>query len=203
MDDAGDITIASYQAAAREYLDRGPTASLPAFDAFLARFAELVGSGGNVLELGSGPGLDATKLERLGLRVERTDATPAFLDLMRADGHEARKLDLRVDELGGPYDGVFANAVLLHLSRVDFEAALDRTRDAVLADGVLAFTVKEGDGEGWSNEKLDLPRYFIYWREEALREVITRAGWTILSIEHVEGRVSPWLYVLATQTPES
>ncbi len=201
MDDPGDITIAAYQAAAQEYLDRGPTTSLPAYDAFLVCFAEAVGPGGHVLELGSGPGLDATKLESLGIHVERSDATPAFLDLLRAAGHEARQLDLRTDDLDGPYDGVFANAVLLHLTRPTFEEVLARIRLAVRDGGLLAFTVKEGDGEAWSNEKLDLPRYFIYWREGALREVITRAGWTVVSIDHVEGRVSPWLVRASHKVP--
>jgi predicted TPR repeat methyltransferase len=203
VDNANDITIASYQAAAHEYLDRGPTTSLPSYDAFVARFAAMVGPSGHVLELGSGPGLDATKLESFGLRVDRTDATPAFLDMMRADGHEARQLDLRTDELGGPYDAVFANAVLLHLARNTLVDVLVRTRQAVRDGGLIGFTVKEGEGEAWSNEKLDLPRYFVYWREDALREATTRAGWAVLSIDHVQGRVNQWLYVLATQARDS
>lgn len=63
--------------------------------------------------------------------------------------------------------------------------------------GVLAFTVKEGDGEGWSEAKLDLPRFFTYWREPAARTALECAGWAVLSIDHVAGRHEPWLYVLA------
>jgi hypothetical protein len=56
--------------------------------AFLDRLAELVA--GHVLELGSGPGGDATYLEGHGLRVTRTDAALAFVAMMRTAGHEAR-----------------------------------------------------------------------------------------------------------------
>jgi len=36
--------------------------------------------------------------------------------------------------------------------------------------GVVAFTVKEGDGAEWSTAKLGLPRHFAYWREPAVRD---------------------------------
>jgi hypothetical protein len=47
---------------------------------------------------------------------------------------------------------------------------LQRTRRSVVNDGVLAFTVKEGDGAAWSDAKLGLPRHFTYWRAQAVRE---------------------------------
>lgn len=60
--------------------------------------------------------------------VARTDATPAFVKMMRAAGHDARLLDVRSDPLGGPCQGVLANAVLLHLSRAQFQNAVQRAR---------------------------------------------------------------------------
>lgn len=191
---AGDITLATYEATAQRYIRVSRPA--PVLLAFLDRFADAVGSG-HVLELGSGPGLDAVYLEGRGLRVSRTDAVVAFIDLLKAAGYEARLLDARIDELGGPYDGIFANAMLLHLSRAEFNDLLRRARRAVLDTGILAFTVKEGDGAAWSEAKLDLPRHFTYWREPALRSVLARTGWAVEVIEQVAGRTEPWLYVLA------
>ena len=66
--------------------------------------------------------------------------------------------------------------------------------------GVLAFTVKEGDGEGWSNLKLDLPRHFTYWREGPLRDALAESRWNVTSVDRVAGRTEPWLYVLACAT---
>ncbi len=63
--------------------------------------------------------------------------------------------------------------------------------------GVLAFTVKEGDGAAWSDAKLGLPRHFTYWRAPAVRGTLTRTGWTEIKFDHVAGRIEPWLYVLA------
>ena len=186
----GDVTLASYEAAADRYV-RESARPAPSVLAFLNGFADLVGSG-TVLELGSGPGWDAAWLETRGLRVIRTDGARSFVDLLRGAGHAARVLDIRTDDLGGPYDAVLADAVLLHLSRYQFVDCLRRARRAVGSGGLLAFTLKEGDGESWSRAKLELPRHFTFWRERAVRAALNVSGWRVLSVEHVAGRAEPW-----------
>lgn len=178
---AGDVTLRSYEAGADAYLQQSPPPGTRV-RAYLDQLADLVVAG-TVLELGSGPGWDAAYLESRGPRVVRTDAVNAFVDLLLAAGHPARLLDVRVDDFGGPYDAVMANAVLLHLSREQFVDVLGRARCAVAHHGVLAFTVKEGDGERWSRAKLGLPRHFTYWREPELRSALEANGWQVLSLE--------------------
>lgn len=194
MTDPADATLAAYQSRVQEYL-RGSTRSAPELTAFLDRFAALARPG-PVLEIGSGPGWDAEYLESCGVRVILTDATPAFVDLLRAAGHDARLLDARTDPLGGPYRGILANAVLHHLSRDQFENVLKRARTAVAVGGVLGFTVKEGDGAAWSDHKLGVPRHFTYWREPAVRAALHRASWPDVSVSQIASQDN-WLYVLA------
>jgi len=188
-------TLASYEAAVERYLEHSAPPG-PEMVRYLDRFAAMVGAG-DVLELGSGPGWDALHLEALGLRVTRSDATPAFLTRLRAAGYDARFLDVRTGDLGGPWDGIIADAVLLHLDRPELGDVLARARRAVGDDGVLGFTVKEGDGDAWTTAKLGLPRHFTYWREPALRDALASAGWGVHRLDHVAGRHEPWLYVLA------
>jgi SAM-dependent methyltransferase len=194
MSDPDDVTLTAYQSRTQEYL-RGTPWPFPELIAFLDRFAGVAGRG-PVLEIGSGPGRDADYLEGRGVPVIRTDATPAFVTRLREAGHDARLLDVRTDPLGGPYQGILANAVLLHLSRDQFEHLLRRARAATVPDGVLAFTLKEGDGEAWSEHKLGLPRHFTYWREPAVRAALHRAGWPDASIDHVASG-GGWLHVIA------
>lgn len=137
---AADVTLASYEAAVGVYLQQSLPPGSPV-RAYLDQLADLVGAG-TVLELGSGPGWDAAYLESRGPRVVRTDAVNAFVDLLLAAGHPARLLDARVDDFGGPYDAVMANAVLLHLSREQFVDVLVRAHHAVADHGLLAFTLK-------------------------------------------------------------
>lgn len=193
-DSPNDITLSTYEAAAELY--RSQTSANAAILAFLDDFAAAAGTAAHVLELGSGPGSDAAILEQRGLRVTRTDATRAFVAMLRADGHAAHVLDVRTDDFGGPYDAVLADAVLLHLSAEEFAAVAGKARAAVRDGGLFALTLKEGDGSAWRTDKLDLPRHFTYWREQPLRAALTDAGWQPITVEHVSGLREPWLYVL-------
>ena len=127
--------------------------------------------GALVLEVGSGGGRDARELEGRGLRVRRTDVAPAFVELLRADGHDADVLDPLTDDLAddrGPYDAVWANASLLHVDRADLPVVLARLADSVRPGGVLRMAVKEGDGAGWSTHgSIGVPRRFTCPRRRA------------------------------------
>ncbi len=193
--DPCDVTLATYEAVADAYAERNRTPD-PVGVPLLDRLVELVGDG-RVLELGSGPGTDADYPERRGVQVIRSDAADAFVEMMRARGIDARRLDVRTGDFGGPYDAVLANAVLLHLTSEQLLDALYRLRAAVRAGGVLAFSVKEGDGAEWTTAKVGRRRYFIYWREGPLRALLTRAGWTVESLQHVAGLAEDWLFVIA------
>lgn len=127
----------------------------------------------------------------------RTDGARAFVERLRRQGHAAEVLDIRCDDLGTGHLAVLADAVLHHLSRADFSLFLSRARRCVRTGGVLGFTVKEGDGAGWSQAKIGRPRYFTYWRGAAVGEALSAAGWDIHSIERIAGQSEPWLFVLA------
>ena len=198
MRDERAETIAAYQADAAAYA--AGTAVVPeSMVRDLDDFAARVGVGGRVLEIGSGPGRDARELERRGLVVRRTDVTPAFVELMRSDGHEADVLDPLVDDLGGPYDGVWANAVLLHVSRDDMPVVLGRLAGATRTGGTLYASVQEGDGESWATRgHVSGPRHFTFWREDALRSALAAAGWQVDTLRRSDTESGTWFDVLAT-----
>ena len=196
-DDPDDATLATYQAYADRYVDRTPP---PGSDTvrFLDQFVAAV-PGSAVLEFGSGPGHDAAYMETRGLRVTRTDATPAFVDRLCEAGYSALLLDVRVDDFGGPYDGTWANGVLLHLDRSQFADVVQRARRAVVAGGVFGLSLQEGDGAGWTTRRLDAPRYFTYWRAPDVRRILTDNGWAVEVFEH-SGRSAEWLHFIARTT---
>jgi SAM-dependent methyltransferase len=205
-DAAAAATVRAYDASASDYRDA--TSELPdPVVAAIGRFAAVLAPGSRVLEIGSGGGRDARALEQTGLRVRRTDVTPGFVELLRAEGYEADLVDPLTDDLGDPaapgtpYAGVWANACLLHVRREDLPGVLARLGEATAGDGLIYATVKEGDGEGWSvHGNVTSPRLFTYWREGPLREAFEAAGW---SVEHVGHHQDPggsgWLEVLASR----
>lgn len=195
---AARATVTAYDASAAAYRD-GTEAGVEIVLAAVAEFAEAVGPGGRVLEIGSAGGRDARAMEQSGLSVRRTDISPGFVELMRADGHAADVVDPLTDELGGPYDGVWANACLLHVARADLPVVLRRLAEATRADGLLRFSVKEGDGDAWSTHgHVTGSRHFTFWRAEPLRAAVEGAGWSVERLTETDGmRGERWLEVRA------
>jgi SAM-dependent methyltransferase len=192
-----EVTLATYEQAAEQFRDSIPTGPntllIELFDLIDAHLPD----GGDVLELGSGTGRDAIELERRGHRVRRTDAATSFVEMIRADGHEAEQLNALTDDFGGPYDLVFADAVFLHFTPGQLATVLSK---AHVAAGLLAFTTSEGDGDEWSTRYLDLPRHFTSWQEQPLRDLLAAAGWTVLAWQRGQATRSGWYYVLARRT---
>lgn len=204
-------TVRAYDLDAAAYAANG--ASMPdSVRRDIEDFADRLGAGARVLEIGSGSGRDAQLMEALGLRVRRTDITPAFVDLLRAAGHDADVLDPLVDDLvddlagpEGEYAAVWANASLLHVARADLPTVLERLARVTRPAGLLRISVKEGTGEGWSTHgSISSPRHFTYWRADGLRDAVIGAGWSDVEIEHRAGTKDDesWLDVSAVRAGE-
>jgi SAM-dependent methyltransferase len=205
-DAARSATIRAYDASADDYRD--PTGELPAtVAAAIERFTRFVPRGGRVLEVGSGSGRDAVALERAGVSVRRTDITSSFVELLRAGGHDADQLDPLHDDLADPaapgtaYDGVWADASLLHVHRDDLPTGLARLARATRPGGTLYVAMKEGDGEDWSiHGNVTAPRFFTFWRDEPLRSAAEAAGWSVREVVRSDGRDGErWLEVMAVR----
>ncbi|WP_067432145.1 class I SAM-dependent methyltransferase [Nocardioides jensenii] len=202
--DTQRATIAAYDADAAAYA--AASATLPDRVAdeiiwFTGAVTTAPGSGGRVIEVGSGGGRDALALEGLGLSVRRTDVSARFVELLRAAGHEADVIDPLTDDLadartGRPYDGVWAHASLLHVARDDVPVVVRRLAEATRADGALHVALKQGDGEAWSTHgTVEAPRHFVFWQEGPLRSVLEDAGWQVDEVLHQESGDQPWLIV--------
>lgn len=152
-----------------------------------------------VLELGSGAGEDANYIESLGFKVLRTDAAEGFVELQQSKGHEAMVLDLLNDPIAESYSAVYANAVLLHFDRDQAKAVLKKVYDALEDDGVFLFSVKEGEGEEWSDAKLGSDRYFCYWQQEDITRLTKEAGFSSVELDlyKPESRTFTWLHLTA------
>ena len=197
-------TVRAYDRDAATYAAAG--AAMPAsVRSDIEDFAAVLGAGSRVLEIGSGGGRDAARMEALGLQVRRTDITPGFVELLREQGHEADLLDPLVDDLDsrdGPYDAVWANASLLHVARGDLPMVLERLAAVTRPGGLLRISVKEGDGDGWSTHgSIRSPRHFTYWRSDGLRLVVAGAGWREVEIDVVAGTkpAESWLEASAVR----
>jgi len=197
---AARATVAAYDEDAGAFSDA--TARLDdGARAELDWLAGALGGEGTVLEIGSGGGRDAAALQERGLAVRCTDVSAGFVDLLRSRGLEAEQLDPLTDDLGGPYDAVWASASLLHVPRPDLPTVLGRLAAVTRPAGALAATLKEGDGEEWSvHGQVRAPRRYVYWREGPLREALESAGWRVDQLAHGTGTTGQsWLTIRASR----
>lgn len=191
-----EATLRFYADEVPIYAARARVGQSRRLDAFLEQLAP----GARVLELGCGDGQDSAAMLARGFGVDPTDGSPAMARQAEARlGRAVRAM--RFDELAmvEAYDGVWANACLLHAPRSALSDTLTRIFTALKPGGIHVATFKAGGVEGRDG----LGRYFNYLSaEEAGAAYLGAAGWEILSVEDYmggdyEGGQRPWVAVTA------
>jgi hypothetical protein len=106
---------------------------------------------------------------------------------------------MRFDELDAEdaYEGVWAQASLLHVPRPALPGILGRIYKALKPGGVHVASYKAGIAEGRDGQD----RYFNYFSKQELADVYARsAPWEIVALEeHIgggfDGKQGPWLAI--------
>ncbi|HVQ44743.1 MAG TPA: methyltransferase domain-containing protein [Candidatus Saccharimonadia bacterium] len=197
------LTLQAYEDNLQAYIEGTPQTVHGPFQKWLDQVLGHIARGGTILELGTAFGRDADYIEAHGFRVVRTDAVTGFVDLLAAQAQAAHRLDALADDFGGPYDAVYANAVVLHFTPQQLAEVLRKAHTALASDGILAFTVKQGSGAGWNTDKLGAKRYFHYWTADPLAELVKSANFEIIQLESGSYPHRPdtiWLRVIARKS---
>lgn len=155
-----------------------------------------VRSDAKILEIGSAFGRDARYLLVKGYDPDFTDASIGFVNFLRQNSIKADLLDIVQDRPKKVYDVILACAVFLHFTDEDFKKAIRNVRDALDNNGKFAFSVKLGEGEGWSNTKMGAPRYFNYYQPDELERKLTELGLIAVDSRSYDHK---WLRIVATK----
>lgn len=111
-------------------------------------FIERLPPGAHILDAGCGSGRDSLAFLRLGFRVTAMDASAELA--RRAEALLGQPvLVLRFQELDfeEAFDGIWANASLLHVPRAEIDDVLERLIRALKPGGILYVSFKQGPGE--------------------------------------------------------
>ncbi|OCK59360.1 class I SAM-dependent methyltransferase [Bradyrhizobium sp. LMTR 3] len=177
-----ETTLQFYRGNAEAYAGRTFTSRQARVTAFLAQLPP----GASILELGCGAGGDTAEMLARGFDVRPTDGSPEMADI--ASKHLGRTVEtLLFHDLCEveAYDGVWANACLLHVPRPELSDVLARIWRALKPVGYFFASYKEGDGDG--RDTLD--RYYNYPSQDWLRATYAEAGkWSSFSMERGEVR---------------
>lgn len=188
-------TISFYAREAVNYTSRDQAPEIEHLNDFLSRLPE----GASILELGCGAGQDSQYMLDRGFDVTPTDGTPEIAE------EAARLLQrpvpvLLFEDIAAQqfYDGIWANACLLHVPRPALPSIIGKIHAALKPSGVFYASFKAGNGEG--RDKFD--RLYNYPSAQWLREIYEQYNWQQIIIKNMTGSgydkvPTEWLHVTA------
>lgn len=163
-----DTTIAYYNEHAKEYFDNTLFVDMATSYSMFIKYLKPHSS---IVDLGAGSGRDVLYFKKMGFQVEGIDASEKMCLL--ATEYSGVKIECKAIQEWHPnrkYDGVWANASLLHLSKSEFERFLLNIDDYLLDKGVLYFSLKNGVATGLDEQG----RYFVNYNFEDINCMIRK-----------------------------
>ncbi|MBD9647657.1 class I SAM-dependent methyltransferase [Ensifer sp. ENS09] len=192
-----DDTLAFYRHNAAAYAARErqpPTARL-------ATFIGRLPPGAAVLDLGCGGGHDSLVLLEQGFDVTACDGSAELAaEAQTRIGRTVEVVRFQEIDWQDRFDGIWAEASLLHVPRAELGDVLARVLRALKPGGFLQASFKAGDKEGHDR----FGRYFNYPSEPWLRACFEQAGWSEFAISKADGggydgEPTRWLHVAANR----
>lgn len=156
------------------------------------RFANLLFVGAKVLDAGCGGGRDTNLLTKKGLKVIGLDLSSGLIKVARKTFPELEFIEGNMLSLPFPdsdFDGVWSHASLLHLETSDeVKKALQEFNRVMKQSAVLHVLVKAQTGEFKTAVVTDSlskhDRFFQYFTELELQNLLKESGFDLISIEH-------------------
>ncbi len=176
-------------------------------------FIALLPKVGTVLDVGCGSGVKSKYLLERGLTVMGIDISKNLLAIAKREApagsyRELSMLDL--DQLSEQYDGVFAQASLLHIPKQQALSVIKLMAARCKPGGYLYLALKEAPPGRPEEEILKedtygypMERFFSYYTMPELESTLASAGLTLV---HKHRKASPsgrtiWLQLIAKKPP--
>lgn len=190
---ADTATQHSYDISASEYAQKtANTTNAVQTEKFLKRLR----SEAKILDIGCGAGRDALLFTELGVGVTGIDFSESMLTLAKTNAPLAEFHRMDIEEMDFPtesFDGAWANASLLHLSKEAFPNVLAQIWEILKEDGVFYLSLKKGQGEGMELDMRygGIEKYYSYYQEQELQDLLKKAGFQVLEMSITE-KSSPY-----------
>lgn len=199
MNKSNKKTLESYESGVNEYIQHAPNKRGGVVENWIDKSLETLSKDAKILEVGSAYGRDAKIIEEKGFCVEKTDATEGFVEILKREDSNSRIFNILSDQIEDRYDLIIANAVFLHFTDEEVKNAAVKSYNALNLNGVLAITLKQGEGEAWQSNKGMAPRFFNFWSEEAITELFRQVGFDSVEtwVDASDGSGTAWIMVIA------
>ena len=192
MDDALAISVAAYSEDPEGYAERYASHRLDRPQ----RFAELLDPPARILDAGCGPGRDLEIFRTCGHAPVGLELNPDFVRIARRHG-DVVEGDLR--DVGNllaeeTFDGVWAQASLVHLDADEARAVLSAFGSLLRTNGKLYACVSATGTTGWLDEA-DGRRWYHVWEPDIFAAAVAQAGFVV-----DETTAGPYVEVWATRS---
>lgn len=170
------------------------------------KFLSALPQGATVLDVGCGAGVKSRYISEKGFKVTGIDFSEKMIEIARRESPDIPFAIVDVYELetySNTFDGVFAQAVLLHIPKNRIREVLSKLKDKVNSNGLLYIAVKgireDGIEESIKKENdygYDYERFFSYFSLPELESYLEELGMEIVwKVKETSGRTD-WLQII-------
>jgi SAM-dependent methyltransferase len=160
-----------------------------------------------VLDVGCGDGNKATYLIQRGVKVVGIDSSEEMIKIATEEAPDGKFLilDIRnIDQLRERFNGIYLQAVLLHLPKKEISAILTKLLTKLKKGGILYATVKEirplqpeeeiktENDYGYTYE-----RFFSYFNLDEIKHLLEQAKLNIISLNLGPNENTNWIEAIA------
>ena len=173
----------------------------------IEHFVAMLPGGAHVLDVGCGPGVDTGSLALRGVHTVGLDIAAAMLEMAAPHtGGRVVQADQRcLPFADATFDGVWANACLLHLSKREVPGALAEMTRVLRPGGIVSTSMQLGAGEELeapreASRGVLAPRYFARYRADEWLSLLRDAGLEPMPGREVQDDITAsklWLSVFA------
>lgn len=134
------------------------------------QFLEHIKPGGTIIDIGCGSGRDMKYFIERGFRAEGIDASAEMCRLAGTLSLNIENISIEAWNPRKKYDGIWANASLLHISISQIDSFFAKAEACMNTDGALFASMKTG----LKSDIDEAGRYFCPFSEKDLDEILTR-----------------------------
>lgn len=171
-------------------------------------FLALLPKDAHILDIGCAGGPKTNYMKKKGFQVEGIDFSESMIESAkkRFPDINFNVLDVYdLEKLNKTYDGIFSQAVILHIPKKRVMKVLEKMKSKLNKNGLLYIAVKEIRDNGIEEEikkeddyGFEYERFFSYFSLDELRDYLKKLGLEIISEKIVDsgpGR-SKWINII-------